>query len=437
MSISLVYYSNTFSDWVTTTNALVNKVVTIDTGDYAKTSGTFSVSVPSAFSSTLDISGRTTFTTNTSFTTGTILFSNTANVVFSVNAFSSREFVSNNVVKFNNVYANGNVWFSNTSTVHFAPNTVLNISSITLISNLNSELLGGNNSAYYISLSNTGITQAQASFGQANLAFSQANTGVIQAQAAFAAANNEPIAKSAFGQANLAFSQANTGVIQAQAAFAAANNEPIAKSAFGQANLAFSQANTGVIQAQAAFAAANNEPIAKSAFGQANTGVIQAQAAFAAANNEPIAKSAFGQANTGVVQAQAAFAKANTTNLQLNSLGVGTAASGTAGEIRATNDITAYYSDERLKNKLGNIEDALNKICSLDGFYYEANEVAQELGYKPKREVGVSAQQVQKVLPEIVVPAPIDDKYLTVRYEKLIPLLIEAIKEIDKKIKNI
>ena len=402
MSISLVYYSNTFSDWVTTTNALVNKVVTIDTGDYVKSLGTFSVSVPSAFSSTLDISGRTTFTTNTSFTTGTILFSNTANVVFSVNAFSSREFVSNNVVKFNNVYANGNVWFSNTSTVHFAPNTVLNISSITLISNLNSELLGGNNSAYYINLSNTGITQAQASFGQANLAFFQANTGVIQAQAAFAKANTDIT-----GLVSSAFGQANTGVIQAQAAFAAANNEPIAKSAFGQANLAFSQANTGV---------------------------IQAQAAFAAANNEPIAKSAFGQANTGVVQAQAAFAKANTTNLQLNSLGVGTAASGTAGEIRATNDITAYYSDERLKNKLGNIEDALNKICSLDGFYYEANEVAQELGYKPKREVGVSAQQVQKVLPEIVVPAPIDDKYLTVRYEKLIPLLIEAIKELKSEL---
>ena len=101
-------------------------------------------------------------------------------------------------------------------------------------------------------------------------------------------------------------------------------------------------------------------------------------------------------------------------NVQHNSLGVGTGASGTAGEIVATNQITAYYSDERLKTKLGNIENALEKVSSLNGFYYEANETAQKLGYIPKREVGVSAQEVQNILPEVVAPAPIDSEYLTV-----------------------
>ncbi len=114
---------------------------------------------------------------------------------------------------------------------------------------------------------------------------------------------------------------------------------------------------------------------------------------------------------------------------QIASLGVGTAASGTAGEIRATNNITAYYSDDRLKTNLGNITNALEKVLSLNGFYYEANETAQSLGYKVKREVGLSAQQVEKVLPEIVVPAPIDEKYKTLHYERVIPLLVEAIKE--------
>ena len=121
-------------------------------------------------------------------------------------------------------------------------------------------------------------------------------------------------------------------------------------------------------------------------------------------------------------------------NVQHNSLGVGTAASGTAGEIVATNQITAYYSDERLKTKLGNIENALDKVSSLNGFYYEANETAQKLGYIPKREVGVSAQEVQSILPEVVAPAPIDQEYLTVHYERLVPLLIEAIKELKLEI---
>lgn len=126
---------------------------------------------------------------------------------------------------------------------------------------------------------------------------------------------------------------------------------------------------------------------------------------------------------------EAAFLKAS-NNYQMNSLGIGTAPSGTAGEIRATNNITSYYSDDRLKTRLGNIENALDKVDTLDAFYYEANEIAQELGYKPRREVGISAQQVQAVMPETVAPAPIDDKYLTVRYERLVPLLIAAIKEL-------
>ena len=120
--------------------------------------------------------------------------------------------------------------------------------------------------------------------------------------------------------------------------------------------------------------------------------------------------------------------------LQGTSLGVGTAASGTTGEIRATNNITAYYSDDRLKTRTGLIENALDKVASLDAFYYHANETAQALGYDVHPEVGISAQQVQAIMPEVVAPAPIDDKYLTVRYERLVPLLIAAIKELQAEV---
>jgi len=121
-------------------------------------------------------------------------------------------------------------------------------------------------------------------------------------------------------------------------------------------------------------------------------------------------------------------------NVRFNSLGVGTNASGASGEIRATNNITAFYSDDRLKTRIAELTDAVEKISTLDTFYFEPNQTAQDMGYEKTRDVGVSAQQVQMILPEIVVPAPIDDKYLTVRYEKMIPLLLQAIKELKTEI---
>jgi hypothetical protein len=139
-------------------------------------------------------------------------------------------------------------------------------------------------------------------------------------------------------------------------------------------------------------------------------------------------------ASTGAVTLSTPQSIGTASSVQFGSFGVGTAASGTSGEIRATNNITAYYSDDRFKTNLGNIPDALAKVQTLNGFYYEANELAQSYGYEKKLEVGVSAQQVQAVQPEVVAPAPIDENYLTVRYERLVPLLIEAIKELNAKV---
>ena len=143
------------------------------------------------------------------------------------------------------------------------------------------------------------------------------------------------------------------------------------------------------------------------------------------------------------VQPRLSGNNASNFNLVLNpnggNVGIGVAAPAArlavGGDITATGNITAYFSDERLKTKLGGIENALDKVEKLSGFYYEANETAQALGYKPKREVGVSAQQIQAVMPEVVSPAPIDPQYLTVDYERLVPLLIEAIKELRAEVK--
>jgi hypothetical protein len=132
-------------------------------------------------------------------------------------------------------------------------------------------------------------------------------------------------------------------------------------------------------------------------------------------------------------------------NARITSLGVGIGPTGTSGEIVATNSITAYYSDKRLKDIISNIPKALDKVLSLSGVIYTSNEVAAKYGYTNQEEqVGVIAQEVEKVLPQIVKAAPFDTTYIdgvetsvsgenykTVQYEKLIPLLIEAIKELN------
>ena len=99
-------------------------------------------------------------------------------------------------------------------------------------------------------------------------------------------------------------------------------------------------------------------------------------------------------------------------------------------------DITAFASDMRLKTNIEQIEGAVAKVCSLSGFVYEFNEVGRELQLPKGRHAGVSAQEVETVLPEAVTKRP-NDKFLTVKYEKLVPLLIEAIKELKSEIDDL
>ena len=127
---------------------------------------------------------------------------------------------------------------------------------------------------------------------------------------------------------------------------------------------------------------------------------------------------------------------ANLTSLSVSS----TLAAGNTsitGFITATGDITAFFSDDRLKDRIGNIPFAIDKVKQLNGFYYTPNEIAQSYGYEDKIHVGVSAQEVFLTVPEAIAPAPIDPQYMTVKYEKLIPLLIQAIKEQQTQIEEL
>ena len=119
-----------------------------------------------------------------------------------------------------------------------------------------------------------------------------------------------------------------------------------------------------------------------------------------------------------------------------------------ANQIAATGNITAYYSDERMKTRVRSIDNALDKVKAIETMIYVENDLAKTFGFdSDKEQMGVSAQSVEKVAPEVVSLAPFDyqtdeegnvssmsgENYLTVDYAHLMPLVIEAIKELDIK----
>lgn len=127
---------------------------------------------------------------------------------------------------------------------------------------------------------------------------------------------------------------------------------------------------------------------------------------------------------------------------QFNSLGIGTAASATTGQIRATDDITAFYSsDVSLKENIQNIPSASEKIEQLNGVLFDwkqeyiDNNGGEDGYFIRKSDVGVIAQDVEKVLPEIVGTRPNGIK--AVKYDRLCALLIEGFKEMKQEIKQL
>lgn len=122
------------------------------------------------------------------------------------------------------------------------------------------------------------------------------------------------------------------------------------------------------------------------------------------------------------------------------------------GSFSAIGNVTAYASDRRLKTNIQTIPNALDKVLSLNGVTFDWIDRVKEIGFKPDtmiNDAGIIAQEVQEVLPQAVKPAPFDyqwdndkndyasrsgEDFITVQYEKIVPLLIEAIKELKAEI---
>ena len=320
---------------------------------------------------------------------------------------------------------------------------------------------------------NGAFIQANGAFIQANLAFTEANSAAAYANGAFAQAN------AAYNQANTANSQDYTTITTTAGTYGGTSAIPvIVLSANGRVS---SITNTSITIPSGTIIIANSGQLTANSttgnvlVGLANTAVTagtyggasvipvntvdQFGRVTAASNvNIAIASSAVsGLANSAttdttnasniitgtLVAARLPYtmdqAVATTSNVQHASLGIGTAASGTSGEIRAVNNITAYYSsDRRFKENIQDIPNALAAVDVIGGKIFNwTDEFLNENGgeddyFLPKESFGVIAQDVQSVLPVAVRTR--EDGSLAVDYEKLCALAFQAIKELKAEV---
>jgi hypothetical protein len=126
---------------------------------------------------------------------------------------------------------------------------------------------------------------------------------------------------------------------------------------------------------------------------------------------------------------------ATTSNVRFGSLGIGVNASGTSGRIDAANDIVAYSSsDRRFKENIKPIPNALTKILRIGGYEFDWISNVELHGHEG-HDVGVIAQEIEEVLPELVQTR--ESGYKAVKYDKLVALLIEGMKEQQIQIDNL
>lgn len=376
-TVSILSYANTFGDWVVTTNSLVRENNDFAANNYIKPTGTLYLNAPLLG---LQVA-------NNAIIAGGLQVQGTGSSGYIQNNFrvdGISTIAGSNIVTANVIGSGTALSVSNNA-------SVAGVLTTNALAVSNNATVAGNVSAmaFFITGSGSGLMNTNIT----------GNAGTV---------NNGIYLTGSYANPAWITSLANTKITGVMTASQIANTS-VAAGAYTYANFTVDQ------QGRLTNASSGTTPVT-SITGTANQVVV-----------------------TGTITPTLSLPQsvATTSSVQFASFGVGTAASGTAGEIRATNNITSYYSDDRLKNKLGNIQNALESLKTLNGFYYKANDLAQSLGYTDRTEVGMSAQEVQKILPEIVVPAPIDDKYLTIHYERIIPLLVEAIKELSAEVEKL
>jgi|GEM_PF-4358449 len=391
-----VNFANTLS--VTGATTIAN---TLSVTGAANVLSTFGVSAAANLFSSLGVTGAATLA-NTLSVTGNVTISNSAIIAGNV-ALSNTLAVTGATSLSNTLAVTGTVTIGGTTTINGANINVINVNATNLTGTLqtvsqpnivanNALYLNGNTATTLIGYSTAAYTNA--------LAYAASNTYVngtfAQNTAAYAAFAQNTAVFSTFAQ--------NTAVYSVFATQAYAASNTYVNGTFATNTYVNSLTNGKVSFSGGTFT--GDIALTRSGSGYPDNGALF-----------------FG--NSG-----AKYIYWNGTNFSISAPIIVT------GSGYFTGDVVTAYSDDRLKTRINNIDNALNKVKALNGFYYMPNDTAIQLGIENNQlsRVGVSAQEVQSILPEAVKPAPGNNKYLTVQYEKLVPLLLEAIKELEQRV---
>jgi hypothetical protein len=313
----------------------------------------------------------------------------------------------------------------------------------------------GQSSAIVANTAKTGITTGQSSAIVANTA----KTGITSGQSTAIAQNSAKTGISTGQSSAIVANTAKTGISTGQSSAIVANTAKVTFPGFGTTSATALVGNTALLQTgtTSGTALAGNTTAANIG-GVATTGT-QTVAGVKTFSSIPIFSSGLNIGSTSVT----AFVYSNALYIT-NSVGAVSVGGGpgvvstdfavpkgsvsvgnisnstTDGRIDASNDIVAFStSDKKLKKKIKNIPNALEKISQINGVTFEwkktDEKMKKEVHSNEGHDVGVIAQEVEKVLPEVVITR--DNGYKAVKYEKIIPLLVESIKELKAEIEEL
>jgi Chaperone of endosialidase len=121
--------------------------------------------------------------------------------------------------------------------------------------------------------------------------------------------------------------------------------------------------------------------------------------------------------------------------LKSGKVGVGTNSPNYTLDVRGSigNNTTLYHSDKRWKRDIQELDGSLNRVMKLQGVQYKwRQEEYPEMNFPDDEQIGLIAQDVEKIIPELVKTSA--DGYQSIDYAKLVPVLIESIKEQQQQI---